>query len=32
MKQLVDLITVVGPPEDKKRSYKFKSTQILGFH
>jgi hypothetical protein len=31
-KELVDYITVVGPVDDKKRSYKFKSIQILGSH
>jgi hypothetical protein len=25
VKELIDLITVVGPAEDKKRSFKFKS-------
>jgi hypothetical protein len=26
--ELVDFVTVVGPPEDKKRAYKYESFQI----
>jgi hypothetical protein len=31
LKELIDYITVVGPPDDKKRSYKFKYFQIFRF-
>jgi hypothetical protein len=29
--ELIELLTVVGPPEDKKRSYKYKSFQIFRY-
>jgi hypothetical protein len=29
--ELIELVTVVGPPEDKKRSYKYESFQILRY-
>jgi hypothetical protein len=29
--ELIELVTVVGPPEDKKRSYKYKSFQIFRY-
>ena len=29
--ELLDFVTVVGPPNDKNRSYKYKSFQILRF-
>jgi|JI10StandDraft_1071094.scaffolds.fasta_scaffold153003_2 hypothetical protein len=27
-KELVELVTVVGPPDDKKRSYKYPSDHL----
>jgi hypothetical protein len=29
IKELIDFITIIGPAEDKKRGYKFKSIQIF---
>ena len=31
MKALVEYVTVLGPPEDKKKGYKFKNSQIFRF-
>jgi hypothetical protein len=29
--ELIEFVTVVGPPEDKKRGYKYKSFQIFRY-
>jgi hypothetical protein len=29
--ELIEFVTVVGPPDDKKRSYKYKSFQIFRY-